>query len=386
MNIDRDENRQNKAASVVDATLYSYITDDATHAIASLSKNVTGNPISTGSNNEDSTCVGCDCKKRKLSQISNLAETILTSNNIQRNKYMKCSTYIKTGAALIAKKEHNSLKRAMKYNEIPILKQRAIHVTPGMVKLQSAIKQQTGKHPCHPITSTATDVDTVNDKTPQEIICPIPTPNHIVSPYSSITNAPLGIPSFKLPIPINGETYTPLKACEILLNLCDGRSKIMLDMPINRRGQHPIKQLSNSTLVALMISMEYIPIKRTQMFVLLKEYKSNRALKYPHSWFDTSKSGRKAALDDEVVTDLIENYHSKTVGGATVSKANLTENLTSLIKKQFLHNTNKEYVSEIIPETTMRKYVNNIQSIPTMNTMNNVSNKTESRAASEFSI
>ena len=102
-----------------------------------------------------------------------------------------------------------------------------------------------------------------------------------------------------------------------------------------------------------MIMKEYIPIKLTQMFVLLKEYKGTRHLKYPYSWFDTSKNRRKPALDDAVVTGLIKNYHGKTVGGATASKGKLTENLTSLIKKQFLHNNNKEYVSEIIPETTL---------------------------------
>ena len=56
------------------------------------------------------------------------------------------------------------------------------------------------------------------------------------------------------------------------------------------------------------------------------------------------------------------------------------------IRKQYLTNNNKEYESEVIPELTLRKYINTIQSVPEMNVMNSVSNKTESKAAAEFSI
>ena len=147
MKTNRDVTRQNKASSVVDATLYSFIADDATKTVKSLASTscVTSSPNPTS----HTTCTTCQGNKRKLECISNLADTILQSNNVQRSKYMKCSTYLKTGASRLAKTEHNAMKRAIKYNVSPILKDRTKHITTHMVKLQSGImSNQIGKPPC----------------------------------------------------------------------------------------------------------------------------------------------------------------------------------------------------------------------------------------------
>ena len=147
MERNRDFRRQNKASTVVDATIYSLLTDDSAQGIVKLSQHsveTSEDDVISPSN----TCQDCSSNKQCMSQINTLAKTITNTNKIQRNKYMKCSTYVRTGALRIATTEHNSIKRALKYNETSILNDRTKHVTPDMVKLQSDICTQIGKHPC----------------------------------------------------------------------------------------------------------------------------------------------------------------------------------------------------------------------------------------------
>ena len=62
MENNRDYKRQNKAATVVDATIYSLITDDSVKGIISLAESQISD--SESSSNQDVRCEKC-CLKRK---------------------------------------------------------------------------------------------------------------------------------------------------------------------------------------------------------------------------------------------------------------------------------------------------------------------------------
>ena len=383
MDTNRDIRRQNKASTVVDATIFSLITDDG---VSQISKFASDAIQDNDDSEETSLCQGCISKKRKFQSIKNLASTTSTSNELQRSKYLKCSTYLKTGAFRIAQTENNAIKRAMKCNEQSILSNRTKHVSPCMVKLQSDIVSQIGKLPCAPSINYV--ANTQNDTTPQSIA------QYPSLPYPSLPYPPLlfnqfipqSIPTLSLLAPFMSIQYLPLQAVQMIINLADGKARLILDLPKCANGKHPVRNTTTSTIIEIMIHNKYVPLKRTAMFRLLKEYKDTNTLRYPTVWFDLSKTGRKAALEEETVDMLIDEYHKKTVGGAAHSKRHLSSNLNALIRKEYEAKTGKQYTSEVIPEATMRKYINKVQSIPEFNVMENVSNKTESRAAAEFSI
>ena len=383
MERNRDFKRQNKASTVVDATIYSLFTDESAKGIQKLTEHAVPSSENDVIPPADNTCLDCRNNKRCMVQINTLAKTITSTNKIQRNKYMKCSTYVRTGSLRIAQTEHNSIKRAIKYNETSILDNRTKHVTPDMVKLQSEISNQIGKHPC--ITPIIGPMETNNDT------IPIPIPSPIISPYSSMThptssNLSFVPPVFSLPKPILSTQFSPIEAVQLLMTLSDGKIRQMIDLPKNRNNRYQLLQTSMSTIVKILMHKKYIPVKRTAMFRLYKQFVDNQQLQHPYNWFDGSKTGRKPALNEDTVDLLVEQYHTKTTGGNSISKTSLSTNINDLIRKEFENNNNKEYSSEVVPETTMRKYVNKIQSIPELNIMQSVSNKTESRAAAEFSI
>ena len=89
MEPNRDVRRQNKAATVVDATIYSFMTDDAAKSIKSITS-----PLQSESSNPTTTiqrsCSCCTLNKRKIADISKLALSIIESNEQQRTKFMKC--------------------------------------------------------------------------------------------------------------------------------------------------------------------------------------------------------------------------------------------------------------------------------------------------------
>ena len=101
---------------------------------------------------------------------------------------MKCSTYIKSGAFRIAQTENNSIKRAIKYNEISVLDSQTKHVTPDMVKLQSDLRQ-IGKHPCITPSTTSISNTALDNTSPIPIPCPLITP--YISAIHPIVNNPM---------------------------------------------------------------------------------------------------------------------------------------------------------------------------------------------------
>ena len=69
-----------------------------------------------------------------------------------------------------------------------------------------------------------------------------------------------------------------------------------------------------------------------------------------------------------------------------MSKTALRDKLDTLIREEWRKQNGTDYPSEYIPESTLRKYINDVHTLQAFNSHTSVSNKTESRFASEFSI
>ena len=59
------------------------------------------------------------------------------------------------------------------------------------------------------------------------------------------------------------------------------------------------------------------------MYRLYKQFKDDNQLKHPYNWYDGSKTGCQPALKEDTVDELVEEFHSKTTGGNTLSKSSL---------------------------------------------------------------
>ena len=83
----------------------------------------------------------------------------------------------------------------------------------------------------------------------------------------------------------------------------------------------------------------------------------------------------------------IDEYKKATKGGESISKASLCKKINHIIKKEWQENYGCKYKHRLAPEeVTTRKYIDKINGVCKFNTYKNVSNKTESRRAAEFSI
>ena len=72
------------------------------------------------------------------------------------------------------------------------------------------------------------------------------------------------------------------------------------------------------------------------MFRLLKECKYIMRLQHTFCWYDRSQTGCKPTLKEDTVDPLVENYHSKTTGGNSISKTSLSTGLNELIWKEYV--------------------------------------------------
>ena len=111
MDKDRDFNRQNKAYTVVNGTIYNMLTHDCIQGINTIVKSV------NQPEDETNICAGCATNKRKFKDIATLAQTGIKTNKESCHKLLKCSTYIKTGAYELAMSEHNLMLTAFNNGE-----------------------------------------------------------------------------------------------------------------------------------------------------------------------------------------------------------------------------------------------------------------------------
>ena len=96
----RDVQRQNKAATLVSATLFSIVTKEGVAAIELISEKI--------KNSTDIAFI-----HKSINAISVINTVISTANDKATKDYCRCSTYVKAGAIPIAHRESQTIKKAL---------------------------------------------------------------------------------------------------------------------------------------------------------------------------------------------------------------------------------------------------------------------------------
>ena len=233
----RDVVRQNKATSVVAGTIYSNISKDGINSMAEMSKIVL-----ESDNNKLS-----EENKSRLQYISEQGKSSVECIDIAANMYMRSSTYVRCGAKDIASKAQNTMKNAIRFNEVANLKKPTSHITPNMVKMQRVIRPLSGKLPCstQPLEDAASpDISIINQRIEEyRHICHLNHQIHCSNP---------GMPTFFLPIP-TAKYYTPLQAVTTIKNCANRSIRLILDLPKDRLGQHVMKKVTKTLIINIMV-------------------------------------------------------------------------------------------------------------------------------------
>ena len=397
--VDRDSVRQNPASTIVEASIFTNVLDDLLNAIKLVCQKV-----ETHHNNND-----VDFKE-VFSDICVLCDESLNINKIVYHKYLKCASYVKTGAIRIAYNENKLIKDAIKYGETESLPSAMPHYDIRMMKAQTLIhnsiqKYTTSENSYNPISSHQRDsAETIANTNDSTIHRTSTTPTHstttttqenTISTSAQTTTSTLNasysnaihIPMFSIPKPSpKCLYYTPLQAIHIIINNTTQSPRKIFDLGVNSMNQFRIRNVTANLLITIMINKCYVPINKTSMYRLLNQYHKNGGKRKCKLWRDSCRPGPKIHLSPKTLLQLLENYRESHVGGLSGSRSDMKETLSSVIKKDWTERHNLPYSRCKVPEATLRKYVNEVVMLPDFNVMNRVSNKTEARYTAEYSI
>ena len=286
----RDVTRQNKASSVVKATIFSQILNEALESILHITES-----ILTSQQHIHEYSQICP----QLNMIAELTSICVESNTVSSTHYMKSSTYVKCGAKEIATNENSSIKRAIKFKETNDLSESLDHFTPRMLEMHKILhyavnyyrQEKSDKDTC-----TQSNVDRCNTvTTSNDTVNEVPESTTPISPqHSPIPPSSLNSMQFSLPPPPNNNQYlSPLQLVLFILKFADNKYRYILDLPKHSRSNNYQKRrVSESLIINIIISKNYIPINRSSAYVLLKQYKTNGKLRHSN-WSDKCKPGPK---------------------------------------------------------------------------------------------
>ena len=370
----RDYKRQNKATSVVDATIFSYITANAVQCIHDLCD------TSFETYSEDTI-------KDVLQKIVALTKICTNSNKIAKLLYMKSSTYLKQGADTIALEQVGFLKRSIMFKEVDDLEEVMDHYDKRMLIMQTNIYNMIPKHqirsPDIPAVPSSYDND---QRTTPSVTTHIPPSIRPISTFSpplvQVTNT-----IWSLPLPSKvGHYYNPLEAVLTLIHYGDDVFRYCSDIPVViHKGIRKKYRMSENFIINLMINKGFIPINKTSMYALLKQFKTQGYLNFD-KWRDSNKPGPKPLIERKKLTGLVDQYAKATDGGCASSRLNLEDSINQLAKEETQVRSGSKRKFDSLPVSSMDRVVNRVMGLHKFNIMNTVSNKTQSRSAAEFSI
>ena len=361
-NHNRDVVRQNKATTVVKGCMYNHLSDIGNNTIKKATDKIINSNTATQS--LSSTIVN------ELRHISTIASLNIDANKKSRDLFMKCSTYIKTGANRIAKNEIRFIEEAYADNECHLLPNLMTHYNKDFETLH----RQMRKVPSTPTSSQTTGV------------FPVSTTRTVTQPESSQTDYPtLILPVFRLPVPEHNNQYQPLEAMHILCTHGHGMRCYVADLPKNERNEFLVKDVSVNFLITLMINKKLVPRSRGRVYKLFAQYKATNTLTYS-DWVTTKIRGPKRHLSNRSLNKLRDKYATQTIGGAAMGKSELKKELEILIKEDRELYTKHTYPHKEIPSSTMKRYIGAVTAEEDLNIHTCVSNKSESRSIAEYSI
>jgi hypothetical protein len=428
----RDIQRQNKASTVINASLHLLVAQELIDEHVNLTSDILeeDNKLSAGT-------------KRKLQYATKLGTTTKEVVENAAKKYCKSSSYVKGTAMILAKREHRTLKKAIKFDEFDNIQKRMPHYNERLLSYQMVVSESPSRSnipyhrstqsvtPCHPTQPLTTPQyrnlpNTMPTGLPfaSRMPTPVPIPNAMPTglPFANTMPTPVPIPNatptglpfasrMPTPVPIPNTTpnqvpiprtdstfpyfkipppttkyYSPLQLCTFISNHANQQHHYILDLEPHKCGAYKVRSLSVNLIINLMIKLLYVPVKTTKIFRLMQSFRSEPESLIGMEWGDQSDPGRNAYLSEDQIILLREDYYRRTAGGATVSKKVLAHELNILIIDTYQKKHKEKLPNEIIPYSTLRRYVDMVVGVPEFNMMKKVSNKTESRHSAEWSV
>ena len=256
----RDLNRVNKGALLIEGSIFSLINKDGISAIkemtSSLSNQIENNIIPNN-------------LKHNLDNISKLAEKCQEANELTTHNMMKCATHIKTGAKRIATSENRLIKISIKNDEMSTLKSTMMNYNPKMIDMQTYIQNIRLSCSNH-LDTNDMSTEASSQQTISQQQSPVQTDNQILP--SMLSDNHRNYPSFTIPLPVPPRTrFTPFQMITIIKTQADGKKRLILDLPkIN--NQYQIKNVGRYLVIKILIAKKLVPRTKTQIYEILKNY------------------------------------------------------------------------------------------------------------------
>ena len=191
--------------------------------------------------------------------------------------------------------------------------------------------------------------------------------------------------AFILPSPLlDREQYSPYQAINVVLNNSNKSKRAILDLP-KQNNRYVVRKLTKNFVIELLITKKLIPVQHSTMYAMISSYLKDHT-KVAKWWYAQNDPGPKHHMTPTTFENLKDSFTESTEGGCSMSKDELKKTLSEKLIEDRERTTGEKYKHDSVPESTLRRYVNEVISLYDFNVFNSVSNKTESRSVSEFSI
>ena len=142
--------------------------------------------------------------------------------------------------------------------------------------------------------------------------------------------------------------------------------------------------VSRKKLMDHMIQYKYVPVKHTTLYEICRKLKF-KDLPSDASWTELQKHGRKPLLSNRGLHSLIIDIKQSTDGGMALSTSDLHKLILDAIKQEWVAKRQLRFMPEVTINT-LNAYTSIIKSQSIFNIHGSVSNKTQARAAAEWSL
>ena len=133
-----------------------------------------------------------------------------------------------------------------------------------------------------------------------------------------------------------------------------------------------------------MIQYRYVPVKHTTLYKICKKLKL-KDLPADSSWTELQKHGRKSLLSNRGLHNLIIDIKQSTDGGMALSTSDIRKMILDTMKKEWAAKGQLHFMPDVTINT-LNAYTSIIKSQSIFNIHSSVSNKTQARAAAEWSL
>ena len=144
------------------------------------------------------------------------------------------------------------------------------------------------------------------------------------------------------------------------------------------------QRVSRKQLMQHMIAYQYVPVRLTSLYKIVRKLKL-KDLPSDTSWTELSRKGCKPFISNRALQQLINDIKMSTDGGIAMSTGDIRGMVKEHIKEEWFARGQLNFLPEI-HMNTLNGYTNIIKSQSIFNIHGSVSNKTQARAAAEWSM